>query len=187
VRLIRLSTAFVVASERRRRGDSRRVCERFVEPFADAVRSAGILGFQPSREIEQQPLRDLHLGGLIGAAEDRLRPRAITIAQILEDVAGLVHLAPLDERGLTRDGPHRFAQRLRTIQDDKETAIRAQPAALQIGEQVLAHAALGHVGIPRPQRATRSSSSIVSNTFRPERTASSNSSVRTSTSRSTTR
>jgi hypothetical protein len=59
--------------------------ERFVESFAHALRGAGILGLQAAREIEQQPVGGLHISGLIGPPQDRLRPRPLAIAQVLED------------------------------------------------------------------------------------------------------
>jgi hypothetical protein len=55
--------------------------ERFLEAFADAFGGAGILGLESAREIEQEPLGGLQLGGLIGPPQDRLRPRAIAIDQ----------------------------------------------------------------------------------------------------------
>src|SRR5262249_51497897 len=113
VRLIRLSAAFVVASERRSRGESFKVSTVSVSsrPFAHALGGTGILGLQTAGQIEQQPLRRLHLRGLIGAAEDRLGPGTIAVAEVLEDVSCLVDLATLNERGLPERGAYGFAQR----------------------------------------------------------------------------
>ena len=88
---------------------------------------AGIFGLQPACEIEQPPLRGLHLGGLIGASHG-LRPRAIAVAQVFEDIPGLVHLAALDERGL-EDGPHGFVQRRRAVEDHQQAPVGTQTTA----------------------------------------------------------
>jgi len=49
--------------------------QRFVESFAHALGRAGMLGLQGPREIQQQPLGRLDVGALVGASQDRLRPR----------------------------------------------------------------------------------------------------------------
>src|SRR5262245_65307575 len=74
--------------------------QRLVEALAHALGGTGILGLEAAGEVDEQPLRQLRVGRLVGAPQDRLRPRAVTIAQVLEDVAHLVDLAPLYERRL---------------------------------------------------------------------------------------
>ena len=66
--------------------------------FMDTLGGARVLGPQSAREVEQQPLGRLHVGGLIGAAKDGLSPWPIAIAHVLEDIARLVdhRPAPLD-------------------------------------------------------------------------------------------
>ena len=56
---------------------------------------------------------------------------------MVEDVAQLVDLAPLDERGLAEDGARGLVQRQRAIEDHEQTAVGAQPAALEIRQQAL--------------------------------------------------
>jgi len=53
-------------------------------------------------------LSGLQIGALVSASQDRLRPRPLAITEILEDVAGLVDLTPLDERRITGIDPIRW-------------------------------------------------------------------------------
>lgn len=125
--------------------------ERFVESFTHALGGTGILGLEPAREVEQQPLCQLRIGGLVGTPQDRLRPRAVAIAQVLQNVPHLVDLAALHERRIAEGGAHGFAQRLGAIEDHKQTAVRAQPATLEIREQALAHGGVLGRSVPQPQ------------------------------------
>src|SRR5262249_31275970 len=84
--------------------------------------------------------------------QDRLGPRSIAIAQVLKDVAGLVDLAALDHRRLTEDGADRFPQRLRAVEDDEQTPVRTQAAALQIREQILTDARVLRGAVPHAER-----------------------------------
>ena len=68
--------------------------EGFLQAFTDALGGAGMLGVQPTREILQQSLRDPEIGALIRAPQDRLGPGALPISEMVENVAGLVHLMP---------------------------------------------------------------------------------------------
>ena len=61
--------------------------QRFVQPFSDAAGGAGIFVLQALGEIREEPCRRLYVGGLIGAADDRLHPRALPLWQVVEDVA----------------------------------------------------------------------------------------------------
>jgi hypothetical protein len=61
-------------------------------------------------------------------------------------------LAALHEGGLAEDRPHRFAQRFGAIQDDEQTAVGSQPAALEIGQEVLTHTGVLGRAIPQAQR-----------------------------------
>lgn len=146
--------AFVVARERRSRAErfSVRTVSVLSSPSGRALGGAGMLGLQTSREIEQEPLRGLYVGALIGAAQDRLGPRPLPVIEILEDVAHLVHRAALHERGLAEGRAHRFAQRLRPVEDHEQAAVGAQAATLEIREQALAHGGVLRRAVPEAKR-----------------------------------
>src|SRR5688572_7736300 len=111
-----------------------------------------MLGLQPAREIEQQPLRGLHVSALIGASQDCLRPLSLAVAEILEDIAGLVDLTPLDESGIAEDRVHRLTQRLGAIEDDEQAAISAKAATLEIGQQALTDRGVLRRAVPQAER-----------------------------------
>ena len=56
--------------------------ERLIEPFAPALGRAGMLRLQALREIHEQPLGRLDVGTLVGAAQNRLRPRPLPVVEI---------------------------------------------------------------------------------------------------------
>ena len=111
-----------------------------------------MLRLQPTCEIEQQALAGLHVGGLIRSPQDGLRPRAITIAEVVEDVAHLVHLAALHECRLAEGGAHRFPQCLRAVEDDEQTPVRAEATALQIREEILTDPRVLRRAVPHAER-----------------------------------
>ena len=106
--------------------------QRFVQPFPDATGGAGIFVLQALGELREEPRRRLHVACLIGAPHDRLDPRDLALRQVVEDVAELVDLAPLNEGGLAEDRTGGFVQGLRAVQNHQEAAVGAQPAALEI-------------------------------------------------------
>ena len=154
MRLSKLSAALVVASERRSRAERLSVSTVSVSSRPSRTLSAA-LGCSVSRRrarSSKQPLSGLHVGALVGAAQDRLRPRPLAVIEILEDVAHLVDLAPLDERGVAEGRAHRFAQRLRAIEDHEQAAVGAQAATLEIRQQALAHGGVLGRPVPEPER-----------------------------------
>ncbi len=103
VLLMRLSTALVVASERWRRGERPSVSTVTVSssPSRTLAARAGMLLVETAGEVSQQPRRGLDVLTLIGALEGRQYPGPLTLRQMVEDVAGLVDLAALHQRGTT--------------------------------------------------------------------------------------
>ncbi len=95
--------------------------QRFVQPFPDATGGAGIFVLQALGELREEPRRRLHVARLIGAPHDRLDPRALALRQVVEDVAELVALAPLNEGGLAEDRTGGFAQGLRAVRRRGQT------------------------------------------------------------------
>ena len=94
----------------------------------------------------------LHVGTLVGPAQDRLRPRPLAVIEILENIAGLVDLTPLDQRRVSEGGVHRLAQCLRAIEDDEQAAIGAEAATLKIRQQALTDRGVLRLAVPEPQR-----------------------------------
>ena len=82
-----------------RREAKRQHGHRLLEPFAHTGRRAGMLLVETAGEVSQQPRRGLDVLALIGALEDRQYPGPLTLRQMVEDVAGLVDLAALHQRG----------------------------------------------------------------------------------------
>ena len=113
--------------------------QRFVQPFSDAAGGAGIFVPQALGEIREEPRRRLHVARLRGTPHDRLDPRALSLRQVVEDVAERVDLAPLNEGGLAEARAHRFMQRQGAIEDHEQAAVRAQAAALEIRQSALPH------------------------------------------------
>ena len=71
---------------------------------------------------------------------------------MVENVAELVDLAPLNEGGLAEDRARGFVQGLRAVENDQEAAVRAQPATLEIREQALTHGGVLGRAFPQPER-----------------------------------
>ena len=84
-----------------RREAQRQHGHRLLEPFAHTGRRAGMLLVETAGEVSQQPRRGLDVLTLIGALEGRQYPGPLTLRQMVEDVAGLVDLAALHQRGTT--------------------------------------------------------------------------------------
>ena len=84
-----------------RREAKRQHGHRLLEPFAHTGRRAGMLLVETAGEVSQQPRRGLDVLTLIGALEGRQYPGPLTLRQMVEDVAGLVDLAALHQRGTT--------------------------------------------------------------------------------------
>jgi hypothetical protein len=58
---------------------------------------------------------------------------------MLQDVPELVDVAPVDQRGGAKRLRHRLVECLRTVEDHQQTAIRPQPATLEICQEALTH------------------------------------------------
>ena len=84
-----------------RREAKRQHGHRLLEPFTHTGRRAGMLLVETAGEVSQQPRRGLDVLTLIGALEGRQYPGPLTLRQMVEDVAGLVDLAALHQRGTT--------------------------------------------------------------------------------------
>src|SRR5713101_2595631 len=76
----------------------------------------------------------------------------LPVIEILENVAGLMDLTPLDEGGVPEGRAHRLAQGFRAIEDDEQTAIGAQAATLEIRQQPLAYRRVLGRAVPESQR-----------------------------------
>ena len=107
--------------------------ERLFESFADAGRGTRVTVLQAPSQILQQASRSRDVRLLIRAHDDRADPRALTFRQMLQDVPEFVDVTPVNQCRLTKRLRHRFVQRFRAIEDDQETAIGAEAAALEIG------------------------------------------------------
>src|SRR4029450_11562407 len=75
---------------------------------------------------------DRRVAGSLAPTRDRGRPST-------RGYSGSCALGAPGRARPRRGGPHGFAQRLRAVEDDQQTAVGAQAAALQIGEEVLTH------------------------------------------------
>ena len=75
----------------------------------------------------------------VGAGEDRLHPWPLRLGQILQHIALLVDLTPLEHGGGTERLGHGRVEGLRPIEDHEQAAVGAEAAALQIGQQPLTH------------------------------------------------
>ena len=122
--------------------------EGIVEAFTDARCGTEISLLESSREILQEtPSRgDVDLLG--GARDDRARPEPLPLRQMLQDVAELVHLTAVHQGRGSKRLRHGLVQRLRAIEDDQETAVGAQPAAPEIGQEALTHGGVFRGPIP---------------------------------------
>ena len=97
--------------------------ECLVEPFPYAGGCTRIIDVQPPGQVLQQAPGRLDVGVRIGAREGRLHPRTLGLGQILEHVAPFMHLASLYQ-GCGAEGlHHRSVERLRSIEDDEQTAV----------------------------------------------------------------
>ena len=114
-----------------------------------------MLSFEATGEVPEQPRRGLHVLALIGPPEDGLHPGPLALRQMVEDVAGLVDLAALHQRGATEDRGDRRPQRLRPIEHGQHASIGAQAAALQVGEQTLTDGCVLRRTFPEPERVFR--------------------------------
>ena len=61
-------------------------------------------------------------------------------------------LTPLHKGRVAKGRAHRFAQRLRAIEDYEQAAIGAEPATLEIRQQALAHGRILRRAVPEPKR-----------------------------------
>ena len=71
---------------------------------------------------------------------------------MVQDVAELVDLAPLDERGLAEDRPRGFVQGRRAIEDHEQTPVGAQAPALKIRQQALTYRGVLGGALPQAER-----------------------------------
>ena len=63
-----------------------------------------------------------------------------------------MHLAALHQGRVAEDRTHGLPQGLRAVEDDQQTPVRAQTAALQISQQVLTHARVLRRAVPQAER-----------------------------------
>jgi len=96
-----------------------------------------------ARELAREAQRKVAHGG---------DPRALALWQVLQDVSKLVDVTAVKKRGRSKRLCHRFVQCLRAIEDHEETAVGAQPAALEIRQEALAHRGILGRPIPETQR-----------------------------------
>ena len=113
--------------------------EDFVEALQDAAGDAGGLAFQAAGEVADQ------LFGLVGVVQFPSLAQGLAHAGVkglgktLGDVAGLVHLTPLD-RGVATEGvADRLGQRLGAVDDEQAADRRVEAAPNQVVEQGLHH------------------------------------------------
>jgi hypothetical protein len=116
---------------------------------------AAALGYRSS-ESSGQVLQETSSGGdvdvLVGARDDRADPRPLTVGEMLQDVSVLVDLAAVNQSRGSKRLRHRFVQCLRAIEDDQQAAVRAEPAALEIGQQALTDGRILRRAIPEAER-----------------------------------
>lgn len=110
-----------------------------------------MLGLESPSEIEQQATGRGDVCAAVGPLQDRLRLRPSALWQVIEDVAHLVDLAALHQRDVAEEIPHGFSQRLRAVEDHQQTAVRAEAAALEIGQQRLAERRVLRGAFPQPE------------------------------------
>src|SRR6478672_8694359 len=102
--------------------------EDFVEALQDAPRHARRIVFQPTREIADQLLGLVGVVQLPSLAQHPADGRVHWLRQPLHDVAGLVNLAPLNQRLTPEAPPDRFRERLRSVDDEQPRHRRIEPA-----------------------------------------------------------
>ena len=90
--------------------------QRLVEPLPYALGGTGIVVLQATRQILQEAAGLGDVGTAVGPRQDRLGRGALMVGQMIEHIAGLVHLAALDQGGLAKHLAHRFVQRLRAVE-----------------------------------------------------------------------
>ena len=73
--------------------------EGLVESFTHARRGTRIPVLESSRQILQETTRRCDLGLLVGARDDRADPGPLPLRQMVQDVAELVDLTALNQRG----------------------------------------------------------------------------------------
>ena len=74
---------------------------------------------------------------------------------MVEDVPGLVRLTALHQGGAAKHGGDRRPQRLGSVEHHQHAPIRAQAAALEVGEQTLTDGRVLRRAFPEPERVLR--------------------------------
>ena len=110
---------------------------RLLEPFPHTGGCSGMLPVEAACEVPKQPRGGRDILALIRPPENRLHPGPLTLWQVVEDVAGLVDLATLPERGTVEHRGDCRPQCLRPIEHHQDAPIGAQAAALEVGQQAL--------------------------------------------------
>ena len=109
--------------------------QRFLQPFAQAVRRARMLGMKRRRQPRELLLGQLGLGTVPGVAHGAADAGVQLLGQMLDHVAPLVLLAALDERESSEAIDDGLAQRLASIDHPQPHTIRVESALHQIAEQ----------------------------------------------------
>ena len=73
---------------------------------------------------------------------------------MIQDVAPLVDLAPLNQRRLPEDRPRGFMEGLGAVEDHQQAAVGSQPAALEIRQQAPTHGRVLGRALPQPKRVS---------------------------------
>jgi hypothetical protein len=81
---------------------------------------------EPARQVAQQPLRSRGVAGTVGLVDGLSHRWAHVLGQVVEDVARLVGLAPLDHRARPEDLADRIGQRLRSVEHHQGGPIRPE-------------------------------------------------------------
>ncbi len=94
---------------------------------------------EPGGELREAALGEGGVGSAYASVERAADARPHRLGQMLEDVAALVDLAAMDERGRAAVLADRLAQARPAVDDEEHRAVEIEPALAQVGEQRLAH------------------------------------------------
>jgi hypothetical protein len=89
-----------------------------------------MFGLKSSCEIEEETEAVVTSALRLGALQDCFCPRSLPLRQMIKDIPQLVDLAALHQSNVAEEIADRFPQRLRAVEDHRQTAVGAQTAAL---------------------------------------------------------
>ena len=99
----------------------------------------GCVRSRPAASCVEPALGERGIGERVRLVERPADARPHRLGEMLQDVAALVDLAAMDERGPATVLADRFAQSRAAVDDEEHRAVEIEAALAEIGQQRLAH------------------------------------------------